>query len=177
MKIRFLLCLGLCFYEVLLFGQQGTRFPENYLGIYKGTLQMTSAASEQSISMEFKLEATETEGKYQYQIVYINEGNRQERSYTLITIDAAKGDYLVDENNGIQLQAKLLGNKLFSVFQVEKSLLMSTQTFFKDYMLFEIVFSRSDEAITSGNDGNAIPEVFSYPVSVYQFAKLEKQNN
>jgi len=177
MRQRVLLMLGICCCQVLLFAQKATNFPEDYLGSYKGPLVMKTPSGEQTISMEFHLNATDTEERYEYQIIYINQGNRQVRSYTLIVKDELKGDYLVDEHNGIELEAKLFGNKLFSVFEVEQSLLLSTQTFFKDHMLFEILFSRSDKGITTGNNDATSPEVISYPLSVYQSATLEKFEN
>ena len=155
--------------------QQHENFPESFLGVYKGDLLIQNTRGTQTIGMEFHLNASDTLGKYDYKIVYIAEGNRQERNYNLIVKDPEKGQYVVDENNGIQLEAKQFGNKLFSVFEVQKSLLFTTETFYEDYMTFEIIFSNSNNKVTSGGEADQSPEVFSFPVSVYQYARLLKQ--
>ena len=151
------------------------KFPESYFGSYKGDLIIENAKGQQIIGMEFHINATETANKYQYQLVYISNGNRQERNYNLIAKDASKGEYLVDENNGILLSAKQFENRLYSVFQVQENLLFTIEEFYEDYMIFEIVFSNKKETVKSGNIDEETPEVFSYPVTVSQRAKLLKQ--
>lgn len=151
------------------------KFPKSYFGIYKGDLLIQNASGTQSVGMELHVNATDTIGKYQYKIVYITDDNRQERNYNLITKDGEKGQFVVDENNGILLEAKLFENKLISVFEVKGSLLITTETFYEGYMTFEIVFSNINNKSLSGGDSEMSPEVSSYPVSVYQYAKLQRQ--
>ncbi|AUC83199.1 hypothetical protein [Lacinutrix sp. Bg11-31] len=122
--------------------QDGTlTFPENYFGIYKGDLEITNTKGIQSIGMEFYLTQTDSVGIYNYKIVYIFDGKRNDRNYTLKTIDKEKGEDIIDENNGIVLGVKLVDNTLYNVFEVGGNLLMTTETFFIDYMTFDIVFS------------------------------------
>lgn len=149
-------------------------FPEDYVGIYIGDLEITNAKGKQSIGMEFHLTKTDSIGIYNYKIVYIFDGKRNDRNYTLKTIDALKGDYVIDENNGIVLGAKLVDNVLHNVFEVAGNLLMTTEAFFDDYMTFEIVFSGKElKTVTKATEDGT--EVISYPVTVTQKAKLIKQ--
>ncbi|RNC87797.1 MAG: hypothetical protein ED556_00995 [Winogradskyella sp.] len=151
------------------------RFPDNILGSYKGDLIIKNAKGEQIIGMEFHIKATDSVGKYDYQIVYIMDGNRQERNYSLITMDASKGEFVVDENNGILLSAKVYDNRLYSVFEVQGNLLFTIEEFYDDHMIFQIIFSKANEKTESGGEQNNVPSVFSYPISVSQRAKLIKQ--
>jgi hypothetical protein len=41
-------------------------------------------------------------------------------------------------------------------------------------MLFEVIFSRSDSVNITGGEGD-VPEVKSFPISVYQRAVLQKE--
>ena len=150
-------------------------FPDNILGSYKGDLVIKNANGEQTIGMEFHIKATDSIGKYDYQIVYIMDGNRQERNYSLIAKDASKGEFIIDENNGILLSAKVYDNRLYSVFEVQGNLLFTIEEFYDDYMIFQIIFSKANEKTESGGKQNQVPSVFSYPVSVSQRAKLIKQ--
>lgn len=150
-------------------------FPESYFGIYKGDLHITSQNGTTSIPMEFHLLPIEGEKeKFQYTIVYIANTTRQERQYTLITKDAEKGVYTIDENNGILLDAKVWTNKLYSMFEVQGSLLTTQLTFEADHMIFEITFSRKEAVNKSGTTDEKPIEVLSYPISTVQKGVLKK---
>ena len=151
------------------------KFPQDFYGIYKGNLHITNPKGKQVIQMEFHLNATDSIGKYQYMLVYIINSERQERKYNLIEKDAAKGEYIVDENNGILLDAKLIDNTIFSMFEVQGSILTTTERFYKDSMDFEITVANKSQQTKSGTTGEDATEVISYPISVLQKAHLIKQ--
>lgn len=150
-------------------------FPKAYFGVYKGDLTITNANVEEKIPMEFHLLPTETEGIYHYVIIYNVKDNRQERNYTLKVQDVSQGTYTIDENNGILLDAKVLGNKLYSMFEVQGNLLTTNLTFFENEMIFEITFSNKKAAKLSGTEGDNFIEVTSYPISTIQKGILQKQ--
>jgi hypothetical protein len=150
------------------------QFPQDFYGIYKGDLHITNSNGNQTIQMEFHLNPTDAIGKYQYMLVYIINGNRQERQYNLFEKDIAKGEYLVDENNGILLDAKLIDNTIFSMFEVQGSILTTTERFYKDSMDFEITFAKKSQQTKSVTIGDDATEVISYPISVLQKAHLIK---
>ena len=151
------------------------QFPEDCFGIYKGDLQMTTSKGNKTIGMEFHLNPTDSIGKYQYMLVYIVDGNRQERKYNLITKDASKGEYIVDENNGILLDAKLVDNTIYSMFEVNESIITTTERFYKNAMDFEIAFADKKQKVTSGTKDEDATQVISYPIGGRQIAHLIKQ--
>lgn len=151
------------------------QFPQDYFGIYKGNLNIINSRGTQTIGMEFHLQPTDSVGKYKYTIVYIMEGNRQERKYNLITKNAAKGDYIVDENNGILLDAKQIGNTLYSMFEVQNNLITTTERFYKNAMDFEITFTDTKQKTESTAEGEDSINVTSYPIGGIQKAHLVKQ--
>ena len=151
------------------------QFPQDFYGIYKGDLHITNSNGKQTIKMEFHLNSTDSIGKYQYMLVYVMNGNRQERKYNLLEKNVDKGEYIVDENNGILLDAKLIDNTIFSMFEVQGNILTTTERFYEDSMDFEITFASKTNQNKSGSIGEDATEVISYPISVLQKAHLIKE--
>jgi hypothetical protein len=151
------------------------QFPQDFYGIYKGDLNIINSRGRQTIQMEFHLNKTDSIGKYQYMLVYIMDGDRQERKYHLIEKDVSKGEYIVDENNGILLDAKLIDNTIYSMFEVQDNILTTTERFYKDAMDFEITVTNKTEKVTTGTTGEDATEVVSYPIFAVQKAHLIKQ--
>ncbi len=150
-------------------------FPDAYFGIYKGKLNISSEKGGQQIPMEFHLLATDSADVYDYIIVYDIGEIRQERPYTLIEKDAQKGNYILDENNGIILDAKVYQNRIYFLFEVMNSLLTTFITFEENHLVFEIVATNTENKKTSGGQSNEIPQVISYPINIVQRAVLYKQ--
>ncbi len=154
---------------------ESTGFPQKYLGAYIGELTIYSNKGQQKIPMELHLTTTDSIGIYNYTLVYGEKYNRQERPYTLKTVNNKTGDYTLDENNGIVLDCKLVENKMFFLFEVMDNLLTTFITFEKEYLLFEIVVTQTLQRKESGGQNDSIPKVYSYPISVVQKAILNKQ--
>lgn len=150
-------------------------FPEDYLGIYKGDLEITRPTGNSKIAMEYHLLATDSVDVFDYKLVYKVKSDASIRDYTLKRIDKDKGEFIIDENNGILLHAKLIDNKLYNIFEVEGSLLTTTQRFYDNYMEFEIVFANKKDKIKTKESTNEGTEVSSYPIVITQKATLIKQ--
>lgn len=172
-KIAYLILLISC----LGFAQEAKTFPEDYYGIYKGDLEIYNPNGKKTIQMEFHLKPSEEKDKYHYTLVYVFNENRQERKYTLVAKDKAKGIYEVDENNGIILHAQWLGNGLYSMYEVGGTLLTTTERFYDDHMDFEIMVNNQKSKTKTGGVGEDIPEVNVYPISAMQKARLIKQKD
>ncbi len=69
-------------------------FPNDYTGIYKGTLFIKTLKGKQEIPMEYHLKKTDSSHKYEYSLIY----NNQPRNYTLVIKDQKKGLFNIDEN-------------------------------------------------------------------------------
>lgn len=171
-----LLCL-LLIYSAPSFSQQdgAINFPDDYFGIYTGTLEISSKNGNQTYPMEFHLQPTDSVGKYEYKLVYGTGDQRQERPYNLIAKDAATGSYIVDENNGIILHDKVVDNRMYALFEVGGNLLTTFITFEKDHMIFEIAVTNTAEKQLSYANDEEKTEVISYPITTVQRAVLQKQ--
>ncbi len=162
-----------CIISFLTFGlsfSQKKTFPDDFLGKYKGTLEIINVKGKKEIDMEFHFTKTDTIGTYKYVLVY----NNQHRNYFLIEKDKEKGQYYIDENNGIILQASVFNNSIFSMFEVQGNLITTTEKFYSDYMDFEITFTNTNKVETTGKGTEEIPEVKVYPILGVQKARLYK---
>tara|TARA_R110002124_G_scaffold87407_1_gene225078 strand:- start:109049 stop:109540 length:492 start_codon:yes stop_codon:yes gene_type:complete len=151
------------------------KFPESYFGKYIGTLKMNSKKGTKEYAMEFHLLPTDSVGKYRYTLVYGEGEQRQERLYTLYTQDAENGEYVVDENNGIVLDDKVIDNRMYALFEVQGTLLTTFITFETDHLLFEIAVAKREDKNISGGQDRDTPQVISYPITTVQRAVLIKQ--
>jgi hypothetical protein len=145
-------------------------FPEDFLGIYKGDLNITTSKGTQKLPMEFHLSKTDSTDKFNYIIYYGVE--RDARNYNLErTHDPHL--FLVDENNGIVLESAYAYQTLYSTYEVMGNLLHSTEIFYDDKMEFMIAMARVMDTSSTGNEQSAI--VKNYPMSILQRATLYKQ--
>lgn len=164
-------CFLILLSSFLVFSQEkGKTFPNSFLGKYKGNLEITSKRETQKIPMEFHLNKTEKDSVFNYVIVY----DKSPRNYSLKIVDQEKGIYNIDENNGIILPASFHKNVLYSFFEVQGNFLSTRLAFDSNQMVFEILFTRLENKITTGGISKEIPEVFGYPISVFQKAVLVK---
>ncbi len=157
--------------------EDSLQFPQDFYGIYKGDLHIVNARGNQTIGMEFHLNPTDSIDKYQYMLVYIIEGKRQERKYSLLVKDTSKGEYVIDENNGILLDAKLIDNTIYSMFEVQGNLITTTERFYKNAMDFEITFTDTKQKMLSKTEEEESIDVTSYPIGGVQKAYLIKQKD
>lgn len=174
MKTQFLLFIVL-FCSIIAIGQDTAshNFPKDYLGIYTGTLNIYSEKGIKEYPMELHLLASDTLNKYDYTLIYGTGEEKQVRPYTLIKKE--NNNYLLDENNGIILDAKAINNKLYFLFEVMNNLLTTFITFEKDHLIFEIAVSNTSTKKISGGQNDSIPKVTSYPIKIVQRARLIKQ--
>ena len=167
-------CLNL---TLTTFAQSKTNtFPDAFLGVYKGNLKLMNANSRQLIKMELHLLKTDQTNEYDYTLVYGTGENRQERKYTLIKDSNNPKKFIIDENNGILLEAICFDdNTLYSMFEVSGNILTSTGRFHKDSMDFEITSSSKTHHLKSGGKEQDVPEVVSYPIGSVQKGLLIKE--
>lgn len=148
-------------------------FPKEYVGTYAGNLNISDASGVlQNVPMELRIVATEDPKKFEYVLSYIVAKKKDERKYTLIVVDPAKGIYDLDENNGVVLRANYMRQTLFSTFEVNNRILNSSVEFKNDgRVFFNIIVTEKANPRQTGTEKLAVT---SYHAVVIQKAALRK---
>ncbi len=175
MKFLFSIIFCLFFSASAISQDKSIDFPDDFFGIYKGNLHISSEKGNQNIPMEFHLLATDSVGTYAYTLVYGEGETKQVCRYTLIEKSKEKGTYVVDENNGILMDTKVIDNKMYTLFEVQGNLLTTFITFESGYLDFEIIFSPTSKQTTTYTENEEKIEVISHPITTVQRAVLQKQ--
>jgi hypothetical protein len=155
------------------------KFPESHTGHWKGDLEII-----QNRQVTHKIIMTldigrQSKDTFDWIITYDDGITKDIRAYSLVVINKDKGQYIIDENNGILLKAQMSNNDLTSVFSVMNNLLRVSYRISTEEIDFSIdVVNVEPQEITGdsiiGND--TIPPVYIYPLLSVQTAKLKRTN-
>ncbi|MFK7934657.1 MAG: hypothetical protein AB8G22_14190 [Saprospiraceae bacterium] len=169
----------LLFSECLSAQTDSLNFPASWSGKWQGTLEIFSEkGKQQELPMQLHILPMDTSDRYTWTIIYGEDEKTGTRPYELVTIDAEKGLYAIDEKNSIQMEAFLLGGKLFQRFEVMGSLLLTTNELHADGTLsWEIISGKLEPVSVTGDQkvaGEDIPPVQAFPIGVLQRAVMKK---
>jgi hypothetical protein len=104
-----------------IFAQKKLSFPKDWLGHYQGELEWITTNGTKMIPMTLYFEKTESDQIFKWKVIYDSTAAvpfKVEKDYLIKTIDAKKGHYVMDEQNGIILHLNLIDNSLYSCFSV-----------------------------------------------------------
>lgn len=150
------------------------KFPEEWIGKWEGQLNIYNAKGK-TMDLHMGLNILPIEGdKYTFTIIYGEGEKAQERKYEIFPKDTALGHYMVDEKNSIILDDFLLGNTLYSRFEVTNNLLLASYERGEGTITFEVI-SGSVEPMNETGGLDSIPKVNSYKIGVAQKAVLKRQ--
>jgi hypothetical protein len=184
--MRLLLILSFTFFIKGLYAQTpaaapaAETFPASWQGDWKGTLEIFNGKGKvQSVEMTVEIHKIDTskEGRYTFGLVY---GSKEQdwRPYELVPVMPERGVWKVDEKNSIAMESYLYGPKLLCWFTVQGSRILCTyEKTGDDTMVFEVMSGSETAASTTGNTKQGtedIPEVKTFPFSVFQRAILKK---
>jgi hypothetical protein len=164
MKQLFLL-LSLVFYSLNIFSQDA--FLSKWTGVWEGKLYIYSNGEiKDSIQSILTIAETNNPHEFTWKTVYKAPDKDIVKDYKMIAQDSIPNMYIMDENNGIELKAYRFGNKLYSVFAVQGSLLTSLYELKDNELIFEII---------SGKELDETENVTNYSVSFLQRAVFTKE--
>lgn len=156
-------------------------FPESWSGDWKGKLEIFNAKGKaQAVEMTIEIHKIDTskEGRYTFGLIY---GSKTQdwRAYEIVPFAPEKGIWKVDEKNSIVMESYLYGPKLLCWFTVQDSRVLCTYEKTGDNtMVFEVISGMETAVSTTGNTTQGeefIPEVKTFPCSVFQRAVLTRQ--
>lgn len=154
---------------------QPQKFPESWLGNWKGELSWYKAGNTepQKVNMELRIQPTDSTHKFTWQIIYgaVTEDNRP---YTLIAKDTAKAHWVIDENNGIVLDQFWIASKFCGAFTVQNSTIINNYRMEDGKLVVEFYSYSAKPIATTGMGNDEIPFVDSYRMGSYQKAVLQR---
>ena len=143
-----------------------TSFPDEYLGVWRGTLYIFSqGVLQDSVQTQMTVATTADSSAWTWKTEYFMPKAPVVKDYVLKQTDAEQHEYVLDEGDGIVLNAYLLGDQLLSTFEVQGALLTSRYRREGDRLIFEI---------TSGKPLSTTQGVTSYSVISLQRAVLRR---
>ncbi|MBN8677082.1 MAG: hypothetical protein J0M29_02590 [Chitinophagales bacterium] len=160
---------------------QNTNFPESWVGDWKGSLEIFNGKGKvNSVDMTVEIHKidTSTQGRYTFGMIY---GSKEQdwRPYELVPVAPEKGQWKVDEKNSIVMESYLYGPKLLCWFVVQGSRVLCTyEKTDNQTLVFEVISGTETAVSSTGNTKQGeeeIPEVKTFPCSVFQRAVLKKQ--
>ncbi|UPT68415.1 MAG: hypothetical protein M0D57_07215 [Sphingobacteriales bacterium JAD_PAG50586_3] len=99
-------------------------FPENYIGKWKGQLDILSKdglSTPDTINVLFEV-APLSKNTLQWRTTYNTKTGPIIKDYKLIIDTLVKGHYVIDEGDSIMLDSYYIGQKLYCTFEVEGQL-------------------------------------------------------
>jgi hypothetical protein len=151
-----------------------SNFPNSWSGHWKGELTWYKTGTDpQKVNMELIINPTDSAHTFTWQIIY-GSVSKDNRPYTLIAKDTAKGHWVIDENNGIVLDQFWVANKFCGVFSVQNATIMNNYYLENDMLFVEFYSYASKPINTSGKGTNEIPFADSYKINSYQKAVLHR---
>lgn len=157
--------------------------PEAWGGHWKGPMAVSSrgAASPDGLRMELRVGQREEAGRREWTIIYDGPvpGMRQERKYTLVDVDSAKGLYAIDENNSIVLRATFLDGTLSCPFEVGGSMYWTSYRMLdaggpSERLEVTLTGVALDKPATTGGE-KGTPSVRTWEVTSVQRAELRRK--
>ncbi len=158
--------------------QKSKEFPFDWIGTWRGQVTgRSSSGNDQRFQMELTVAPTDKPERFQWTIVYDGEQGRSERLYSLVVKDRDQGQFVIDENNGILLDATLIGDTLTEHFVVGGQRIWTSSRMVHSAeggeIHFELASANDTQANKSGGkDGS--PEVLSLRLSSQQRAILKR---
>jgi len=118
---------------------QEEQFPNHWEGKWTGTLEIYYQNQlRQAIPMELTIRSIDST-RWEYLTVYDPLENPVRKAYELIARNQERGQYIIDEKNGILLDAQFQNGCLYSAFEVMGSYLQSRTCMTDSELHYEII--------------------------------------
>ncbi|MCX6134252.1 MAG: hypothetical protein NTU47_10615 [Ignavibacteriales bacterium] len=122
-----------------------------WIGDWKGMMQIYRLGKTvDSVSVTMTIKPSARQGSYIWRTEYHSAKQPMIKDYTLRTIDAAKGMYVTDEGEGVELTTYLVGNKMYNVFEVQNTMLTATYDLIGNELIFEVTSGKKEPPTGGG---------------------------
>jgi len=152
-----------CFLIVQGFTSQAQEhFIDKCEGVWEGSLEMYNAKSQEASSekpkVTFTVQTIIEDSLWTWRTDYESERfGHITKDYKLVAKDVKKGMYLLDEGDNLILDQRVIGTKMYSVFEVENMVLSASYELIGEHLIFEVLSSprsKDTTAVISHTLGN-----------------------
>ena len=144
--------------------------PADWHGRWTGTLKIASLAGDAKVTpMEMVIEPRKDSKNYRWRIVY---GKGPAREYELVPQETA-GHFVIDEKNGLLIDAWLVGSTVYSQFQVGDSLIPVRYERAGDSLRFSLTVSSTKDPRTTKLENGKF-EAKAFKLESVHVAELKK---
>ncbi|MEM9378557.1 MAG: hypothetical protein AAGB93_01315 [Planctomycetota bacterium] len=141
-----------------------TAWPDDWVGTWEGELVVEGDARIEPVLFRLEIGTLAESGVRPWRLTY---GDAPTRDYRLVEVDAARGRWAIDEQNGIVLPARRMGDALIGGFSVGEQILVTHQRFHDDRIEHQILVVSSVGDATGGG-------VNTFPARGWQHATLRR---
>jgi hypothetical protein len=143
------------------------QFPEKWVGTWSGMMHIYKAGKiVDSVAVTHLIKPGERSGDFTWRTEYASVKNPVVKDYVLRIKDAARGLYVIDEGEGLELTSYLMGSRLLSTFEVSGIFLTANYELRGEELIFEVTSGKKDAATGGG--------VTNYSVNTLQRVVLKR---
>lgn len=147
----------------------GPGLPIQWYGTWHGTMANINQLDEkQDVKVVFLIGPIPDSNELVWRITYGDADQPVVKDYKLVPDENQDGRFWINEQNGIKLRGRLVGNVMYSRFSVGESLLTARYELREGALVFEIVSSRE----IKGEGNQAVKD---HEVNVIQTAILKRK--
>lgn len=103
-----------------------------------------------SVLVSFIVKPAIQDSSYTWRMEYHSVKTPMVKDYVLRTRDAAHGLFITDEGDGIELTSYLVGNKIYSLFEVQNTMLSACYELRGNELIFEVTSGKKEPATGGG---------------------------
>ena len=150
--------------------------PADWAGTWKGECVLSPPHEGiERFPASLTIGVTDDPARLRWMLVY-ETGGRDVRNYELVTVDAAAGRYVIDEKNGLKLDAGFADGVLYAPFTIGAALIVASYRVGADGVMHADMPSFSNEgSAPTCLDGNPETCTRSFALQSTQHCALTKQ--
>jgi hypothetical protein len=148
--MKLILC-SLFAFTVLFVNTSSAQLPRKWIGNWSGTMHLFSHGElVDSVAVSFVVRPLSQNSSYTWKMEFNFATMRTVQDYTLHVRDAAKGLFVIDEGSGIELACSLVGDKMYSLFEVQNTMFSVCYELKGDELIFEVTSGNQDPPTGGG---------------------------
>jgi hypothetical protein len=141
--------------------------PKQWLGQWNGTMFLYKHGQVyDSVAVSLQIETILKDSLYTWKTDYHSAKMPMTKDYKLRLKDAKKNIYITDEGGGVELTNYLIDNKMYSIFEVQNTILTASYELRDKELIFEVTSGKKEPDAAQG--------INNYSVNFLQKVRLKK---